>query len=176
MNTCPPFIGTVALARRIAALLLACNVLVHAQENPPPAPAASPVAAPTEAPAQTEMQKWIAATDAQWQAVYKRDVADVREAEAKRLMLQYLTMLEDAIGKASKAGDLKGALALRDEQKRFGDTQLFPEKDDAADTAPAVKAVRATIRVQLAKLEKDNAVRDCVKSHLASLRSMMREA
>jgi hypothetical protein len=123
----------------------------------PAAPDAAPAAASAEA--KTEMQKWIEATDAQWQAVFTRDVTDVREAEARKLMLQYLNMLEDAIVKASKASDLDGAVALRTEQKRFGDTQIFPEKDDAADTAATVKEIRTALRAHLAKLETDTAVR-----------------
>ena len=122
----------------------------QAQDNPPPAP-------PAEA-AQTEMQKWIATTDAQWQAAFKRDVTDVHEAELNKVKLQYLTALEDGIKKASGAGDLKGAVALRDEQKRFGDTQLFPEKDEEG-AAPSVKAVRTAIRAQVPKIEKDHAAR-----------------
>jgi hypothetical protein len=47
---------------------------------------------------------------------------------------------------------------LRDEQKRFGDTQLFPEQDEAGDTA-AVKQVRAAIRALLAQVAKNSAVR-----------------
>jgi len=121
-----------------------------AQENPAPASASEP--------AQTEMQKWIAATDAQWQAVLKRDVTDVHEAEVKKLMLQYLNLLNDAIGKVSQAGDLDGAIALRNEQKRFGDTQHFPEEDQPDDPA-AVKQARAAIRVLLAKANTESAVR-----------------
>ncbi len=130
--------------------------LAVAQDNPAPAPAA--------APAQSEMQKWIATTDEQWQASFKRGVTDVHEAELNKVKLQYLTMLEDGIKKASGASDLDGALALRNEQKRFGDASLlpgsnpFPAQDDAADAA-AVKQIRAAIRTQLAKLEKDSAAR-----------------
>jgi hypothetical protein len=137
----------------VAVLLFAWNAVAQAQENPSSAAAAAP------AEAKTEMQKWIEATDAQWQAAFKRDVTDVHEAEARKVMLQYLNLLEEAIGKVSKAGDLKGALALRDEQKRFGDTQSFPEKDDAADTAAGVKEIRTAIRAHLAKVETDTAVR-----------------
>ena len=131
-------------------LLTAVSIRVQAQDNPTPAPAAEP--------AQTEMQKWIAATDAQWQAVFKRDVTDVHEAELNKLKLQYLTSLETGIAKVSGAGDLNGAVALRNEQKRFGDTNVFPEQDEAGDDA-SVKQLRAGIRVQLAKLETANAVR-----------------
>ena len=131
-------------------LLTAGITRAQAQDNPTPAPATEP--------AQTEMQKWIATTDAQWQAAFKRDVADVHEAELNKVKLQYLTALDDAIKKASSAGDLDGAVTLRNEQKRFGDTQLFPEQDEAGDAA-AVKQIRAAIRAQLAQLEKNNAVR-----------------
>jgi hypothetical protein len=149
--------------RHFLPALLAASLAASLASAQPAAPGAAP-AKPDSAPAltaeaKTEMQKWIEATDGQWQAAFKRDVADVRETEAKKLMLQYLNLLEDAIGKASKAGDLKGALALRDEQKRFGDTQLFPEKDDVADTAAAGKEIRTAIRAHLAKLEADTAVR-----------------
>ena len=118
----------------------------QAQDNPAPAPA------------ETEMQKWIATTDAQWQAAYQRDVTDVHEAEAKKLMLQYLNLLEEEIVKVSKTGDLDGAVALRSEQKRFGDTQLFPEQDEAGDPA-AVKQARTAVRARLAKLKTDSAIR-----------------
>lgn len=133
--------------------------LANAQPAAPDAPPAkpdNPPAAPAEA--KTEMQKWIEATDAQWQAAFKREVSDVHEAELNKVKLQFLTSLEDGIKKASAANDLKGALALRNEQKRFGDTQVFPEKDEDEDAA-AVKAVRAAIRVQLAQFETKNAGR-----------------
>jgi hypothetical protein len=121
----------------------------------PAAPGAAPAKAdnpPAAADGKTEMQKWIEATDAQWQAVFKRDVTEVREAELNKVKLQYTTALEDGIKKASSANDLKGALALRNEQKRFGDTQTFPENDEDAG-APALKAVRAALRVELGQLE-----------------------
>ena len=131
-------------------LLIAAIIRAQAQDNPAPAPATEP--------APTEMQKWIATTDAQWQAVFKRDVTDVHEAELNKAKLQYLTSLETGIAKASSAGDLDGAVALRNEQKRFGDTNVFPEQDEAADAA-WVKQLRAGIRVQLAKLETADAAR-----------------
>ena len=135
-----------------AALLPLLNVIARAQENPAPtAPAA-------EAPAQTDMQKWLATTDAQWQGAFKRDVADVYETELNKVKLQYLTSLDDGIKKASAANDLNGALALRKEQKRFGDTNVFLEKDEEGDAA-LVKAVRAAIRAQLAQLQTKNAAR-----------------
>jgi hypothetical protein len=141
----------------LPALLVAS--IASAQPAAPDAATAqpdNPPAAPAEA--KTEMQKWIEATDAQWQTAFKRDVTDAHEAEVNKAKLQYLAALEDGIKKASSAGDLKGAVALRDEQKRFGDTQFFPEKDEDADAA-SVKVIRATIRAQLAKVEQNNAAR-----------------
>jgi hypothetical protein len=151
MNILLPPGGTAALA---AVLIFALNAIVQAQKNPAPAvPAAAP-----EAPAQTEMQKWIATTDAQWQAAYQRDVTDVHAGELNKIKLQYLTSLEDAIKKASAAGDLDGVVALRNEQKRFGESNVFPEQDFFGEGA-SVKQLRAASRVSLAKLEKDHAAR-----------------
>lgn len=133
----------------VALLCLVCAL--HAQDNVPSAPA--------DSQAGTEMKKWIATTDAQWQAAFKRDIADVREAEWGKLKQQYLTSLEAAVTKASSAGDLDGALALRHEQKRLATgAGMIPEQDAVAD-ATLVKLLRASVRAQLAKLEKDNAVR-----------------
>ena len=137
---------------RILLLLLLTAGAVRAQAQDNPAPAAA-----TE-PAQTEMQKWIATTDTQWQAVFNREVTDVHAAELKDLALKYAAALDGGIAKASTAGDLNDALVLRDEKKRFADTNVFPEKDDDADAA-SLKVIRAAIRVQLAKLETANAAR-----------------
>ena len=126
-------------------MLMALSTTSHAQENPAPPP-------------QSEMQKWIATTDAQWQAAFNRDVTDVVAAEFKKLGSQYVASLESAIAKASGAGDLDGAVALRNEQKRFAETTVFPEQDLGGEAA-SVKQIRAAIRTQLAKLDKDNAAR-----------------
>ena len=99
------------------------------------------------------MQKWLAATDAQWQAAFNRDVTDVHAAELKKLAQQYAADLDVAVTKASAAGDLDGAVALHNEKKRYADTNVFPERDDAAD-ADSVKQIRSGIRAQLAKVEK----------------------
>ncbi len=139
-------------------MLMVLSVFTHAQDNATPAPAAADAPAPAAAQAQTEMQKWIATTDAQWQAVFKRDVSDVHLTELEKLKQQYVASLEAAVTKASGAGDLDGAVALRNEQKRFAGTNLFPDQDDAADTA-TVKQSRAAVRAQIAKLEKETAAR-----------------
>ncbi len=135
--------------RILLCLLLTAGITrAQAQDNPAPAPA----------PAQTEMQKWIATTDAQWQATFNRDVVDIHAAELKKLAAQYAVSLDAVLAKATAAGDLDGAVALRNEQKRFTETNLFPEQDEATDTA-SVKQIRAATRVQLARIEKENGVR-----------------
>lgn len=131
-------------------LLGAGFIRAQAQDNPAPAPAAEP--------AQTEMQKWIATTDAQWQATYNRDVVDAHAAELKKLVAQYAASLDAALTKATAAGNLEGAVGLRNEQKRFTETNVFPEQDEAADAA-SVKQIRAATRLQLARVEKENAIR-----------------
>ena len=135
---------------RIFLLALLAAGVACAQDTPPPASA--------PAAAQSEMQKWIATTDEQWQAALKRDVTDVHLTELEKLKQQYVAALEAAVTKASSAGDLDGALALRSEEKRFAGTNLLPEQDEATDAA-TVKQIRAAVRVQIAKLEKDTAAR-----------------
>ncbi|MEP6670927.1 MAG: hypothetical protein ABJF10_17340 [Chthoniobacter sp.] len=137
---------------RILLFLLPIVVTARAQvtDNGTP-PAATP-------PAQTEVQKWIATTDAQWQPAFQRDVTDVYETELGKVTAKYLTSLDTAISRASGASDLDGALALRNERKRFSDTKAFPDADEAAETA-SVKQIRAVFRPQLARLEKERATR-----------------
>ena len=139
-------IGAAAVLHCVTAVFLAFNGATHAQESAPPTPP------------QSEIQKWIATTDAQWQATFKRDVTDVREAELTKVKEQYRTSLDAAIAKASAAGDLDGAVVLRNEQERLFDTKTFPEQDLASEGA-AVKQFRAASRIALAKLEKDHATR-----------------
>ena len=134
---------------RTLILALLATGIACAQDTPAPAPAE---------PAQTEMQKWIATTDEQWQAVLKRDVTDVQATELEKLKQQYVAALEAAVTKFSAAGDLDGVVALRNEEKRFAGTNLFPEQDEATDAA-TVKQIRAAVRAQIAKVEKDNAAR-----------------
>ncbi len=135
-----------------AAVLPFLTITVRAQDNAAPAPAAAAVSA------QSEMQKWLTTTDAQWQATYNREVVDVHAAELKKLAAQYGVSIEAAINKASGAGDLDGAVALRNEQKRFADTNTFSDQDEEGDAA-SVKQIRAATRTQLAKLKAGNAAR-----------------
>ena len=152
--------------RILLLLLLTAGITrVQAQDTPTPAPA--------PAAAQTEMKKWVATTDAQWQATFNRDVVDVHAAELKKLAGQYGVSLDAALAKATTAGDLNGAVALRNEQKRFTETNVFPEQDDAADTA-SVKQIRAATRLQLVRVEKENAIR--VKALLAKYDAVLAQA
>jgi len=137
---------------RLVILLLLAMDVVHLQAQDKAVPA------PSTGSAQTEMQKCIATTDAEWQAAFKRDVTAVHEAELNKVKLLFLMSLDEAFKKAGSAADLEGAGALRNEQKRFGDTNGFLERDDAA-AAASVKQLRAAIRLQLARVEKEHAAR-----------------
>ena len=121
-----------------------------AQDKPPTAPA--------PALPQTEMQKWIADTDALWQAACKRDVTDPYAAELEKLKTQYLSWITAGLTKAAEAGDLDDSIAWRNEQKRFAGTSEIPAQDDPADL-PAVKQLRIIWRTQIARMEKDRAAR-----------------
>ena len=134
----------------IVALALACSAL--AQESASPQVASAPVKP------QSEMEKWIVATDAQWQAAFKRDVTDVHNAELNKVKLQYLNALEDGIKKTSAAGDLEGALALRNEQKRITEGGGLPVQDEPGD-ARSMKQSRMGFRAQLAQAEQSHAMR-----------------
>jgi hypothetical protein len=150
---------------RIAVLLLfTLSVFrARAQDNTPPA----------TTPASPEIQKWIESTDATWQAAYQRDVTGVYNTELIKLNLEYLTTLEAAMAKASRANDLDGAVALRNEQNRFSDTKVIPDQDAAADAAP-VKEVRAANRAQLARLDGERAAR--AKALLAKYDQVLAQA
>ncbi len=117
-----------------------------------------PPGTPPAAPAQSEIQKWIATTDAQWQATFKRNVTDVREAELNKVKARFQSSLDAAIAKASASGNLDGAVALRNEQERFFDTKTIPEQDLATEAA-SVQQLRALVRIALTKLEEDHTAR-----------------
>ena len=66
---------------------------------------------------------------------FNRDVVDIHAADIRNLAAQYAASVEAAVAKASAAGDLEGAVALRNERKRFAETNVFPEQDEAADAS-----------------------------------------
>jgi len=107
-------------------LLIAVNSRAQAADNATP---------PAAEPAPAEIQTWIASTDAQWRAAFQREVTDAFESELGKAKAQYAAALETAIAKASGAGDLAGAVALRDERNRFSQTGMVSEQDEPADLA-----------------------------------------
>ena len=117
--------------------------------------AASAQNADTVATAQQgEMQKWIATLDAQWQAVFAREVTAPMETEQGKLWQQYLAAVEAAIAKATGAGDLDTAVAWRKERDRFSSAKDVPAADEGGISA-ALKQLRAGWRAQDAKIQKD---------------------
>ena len=134
----------------IVVLALACSAL--AQESASPQVASAPVKP------ESEMEKWIVATDAQWQAAFKRDVADVHNAELNKVKLQYLTALDDRIKKVSAAADLEGAVALRNEQNRITEAGGLPAQDEPGD-ATILKQIRMGFRAQFAQAQQSHSLR-----------------
>ena len=132
----------------IAAMLLFLADAAPAQ-NPDPL-ATSP------AGQQSEMQKWFATLDAQWQPVFAREVTAPMEAEQMKLWQQYLAAIEAAITKATGAGDLDLAVAWRNERERFTAAKNVPAEDDAGIPA-ALRQLRTGWRAQNAKIQKDRA-------------------
>lgn len=130
-------------------LLLAVNSRAQAPDDGPPSAAE---------PAPTDIQNWIATTDTQRRAAFNRDVSDVYESELGRARTQYAALVDTAIAEASGAGDIDGAVALRNERNRFFRADTVPEEDEAADAA-SVKQARAAYRSQFARQEKDQVVR-----------------
>lgn len=139
------------LSRPFLFLLMAAVAVASARAQngaAPPAPTVPIVSA----------QDLIAAADLQWRAAFKREVTDVHESEVEKAKLQYAATLEAGMAKAGAAGDLEGALALRNEQRRFSGRHEIPREDAAADAA-SVKQMRTVVRTQLARLEGDRAAR-----------------
>jgi hypothetical protein len=133
--------------RRVGWLLLPLAVL-----------AVPVVAATTPAPVKrapsSDMARWLATADAQWQADYQRDVAGPYEKSVAEARKQYLTTLEGALDAASKAGTPEQAAAWRAERDRISSEDTTPVAEDAKDPAP-LKAVRTKFRAQLAQLDRE---------------------
>ena len=145
------YFQTMNAIRTLSALIFFTAITsADAQENPQSTSAA--------VPAQSEMQKWIATLDAQWQAVFARDVTAPTEAEKVKLWEQYLAAVEAAITKATGAADLDTAVAWRKERDRFSSAKDVPTEDEAG-IFPALKPFRASWRAQNAKIQKDRGER-----------------
>jgi hypothetical protein len=109
-----------------------------------------PVAKPTPPPA-SEVEKWLAQVDGPQQEAYRKQVVQPFEAGLAEMRTRYLAALDAAIAKASAASQLTEALAFRTERKTFAEAQNVPADD--AGVPPAVQALRANFRQQLAKLD-----------------------
>ncbi len=112
--------------------------------------------ATTEAEPQSEMQKWIASLDAQWQAVFAREVTAQVEADQAKLWGQYLAAIESAITKATSAGNLELAVVWRNERERVGRAKDVPAEDEPGVPAE-LKQLRTGWRAQNAKINRDRA-------------------
>jgi hypothetical protein len=70
-------------------------------------PAGAPSSEPAALTASAEMQGWMAKVDAQWQAIFAKEVTAPYQEEVTKLREQYLAALDGNIAKA--------AVACRDE-------------------------------------------------------------
>jgi hypothetical protein len=130
--------------------MLALATATHGQNSDPLATPAATV--------QNEMQKWIAATDTQWQALFARDVTAPFEAEQAKLWQQYLTGIESGINSATAAGNLDLAVIWRNEREHVARAKAVEDVDEPGFPA-ALKQLRARWRTQIAKINKDRADR-----------------
>jgi hypothetical protein len=142
-----------AMVRLSLVLLFVFGAIAWGQNAAPFPPLFTP-----KPSAQTEMQRWLATTDAQWQPVFAKDVTDRYGAEVTQLGQQYVAALDGNIAKASSAGNLDLTLALRKEREHFLAAKSVPATDDKADPS-ALKEMRAAFRTQAAHLEMDRVAR-----------------
>lgn len=124
-------------------------------ENSKPAPEADP---------RSEVEKWLATTDAQMQEAYEKQVAKTYEAALAGLATRYLAALDAGLGKFSAAGQLEQALLWRNERKDFEQTKNIATDD--ATTPPALRTLRAEFRQSLATAEQQRTAN--VKTHYAN--------
>ena len=123
-------------------------------ENPPPSEETTAKPAPKP---QTEVEKWLADTDAQQQEAFQKQVIKPYEAGVAGLRARYLAALDAGIAKASAAGRLDQALAWRNERQGFADTQTLLTND--VDVVPDIRVLRTDYRNMLARLDQQRAER-----------------
>jgi len=115
--------------------------------------AAGPVAGQAPAGAQSDTVKWLAASDAKWQATYQRDVAGPFEKGVAELRRQYLASLGTPLAAATQAGRSEEMAVWTAERQNLASGGNLPATDDPG--APgALKSLRRSYREQFARLDK----------------------
>lgn len=124
-----------------------------AMATPTPAPAAMA----TPAPVVDEAAPRLAALQAQYDAAYARDIATTFDTARDTLRTNYQAAIDREIARASQAGRLAEAVALREERVR---ASLGKGLDSDAIALPAVlQPLRAGYRTSLAKIETERAAK-----------------
>lgn len=111
-----------------------------------------------QTPAQVDVKAWLEKLDADWQAIYQRDVMQPYEADKEKLARQYLTLLDGRLDKVSATGDLERSVIWRNEHDRFAAEKACPAEDDP--TVPAeLREARGVWRTELARLDQERTKR-----------------
>jgi len=124
-------------------------------QNPAPAPAGALQSPPKP---NEEMVKWIETVDAQWQAIFAKEVTAPFDADQSKAAQQYSAGVEAGATKASSAGNLDLTLVWRNERDRFASEKAVPAEDDAT-TPEELKQLRTAWRAQMVRLEKERGER-----------------
>lgn len=110
-----------------------------------PAPPIPIVAAATPAPATDAVSLKLADLESKFQTAFDRDAGAAYKTQLATLNTGYTAALDRALAAASKAGNLEGALALREEKQRIAEGKALPPED--LDTlTESLKKLRGTWR------------------------------
>jgi len=120
---------------------------------PTSTPLATPIPTVTPKPP-SEMEAWLAKVDAPQQEAFQRDVVKPFETAVAEQRTRYLAALDAAIARASTAGKLDEALALRTDRQSFEQAQGVPP-DDSDSPVATVKPLRTAYRANVARLDQE---------------------
>jgi formylglycine-generating enzyme required for sulfatase activity/serine/threonine protein kinase len=104
-----------------------------------------------------EIAKWLAQVDGLQQEAFQNQLLKPFEAGVADVRARYLAALDADIARASAAGQLSEALVFGAERQAFENAQNLAQ--DNAGTPAGVKALRASFRQQLAKLDQERTIK-----------------
>ena len=102
---------------------------------------------------QSDTAKWLAATDAKFQASYQRDVAGPFEKAVGELRRQFLASLAGPLAAATQAGRNEEVAIWTADRQAIAAGGNVPATDDPG-TPNSLKTLRASYREQFARLDK----------------------
>ncbi|MDZ4286832.1 MAG: protein kinase, partial [Prosthecobacter sp.] len=152
----PKHIGMGAYKRQVlfhSAVLRPISANAPTLATAPVAPAAPMVTAtPVSATPDDPVSQRLATLEKQFLALYERDAGAAFNTSLAALNVSYTGALDRAMATATQAGKLDEVVAIRDEKQRITSGQGIPPADLETLSA-TLKAMRATYRQALAKLE-----------------------